>query len=129
MRTYSFRLLIREDASLSTSCEITVNFERVPGTSLVRINPVFTCMYEREEKGRKNELSEGRTMGSSATIFAGMFHLCHRLLFICIFWKTGYVFIPDNTVAPYRNSYFSSHIPILRIEQNISVGRDQLFST
>lgn len=48
--TYSFRFLIREDARLSTSCEITVNFERVPGTSLVRINPVFTWMHEREEK-------------------------------------------------------------------------------
>uniref|UniRef100_A0A8C3DLJ3 Uncharacterized protein n=1 Tax=Corvus moneduloides TaxID=1196302 RepID=A0A8C3DLJ3_CORMO len=49
--TYSFRFLIREDAGLSTSREITVNFERVPGTSLVGINPVFTWM--REEKGRK----------------------------------------------------------------------------
>lgn len=52
--TYSFRFLIREDAGLSTSCEITVNFERVPGTALVGINPVFTWM--REEKGRKDQL-------------------------------------------------------------------------
>lgn len=52
--TYSFRFLIREDAGLSTSCEITVNFERVPGTPLVGINPVFTCM--RGEKGRKDQL-------------------------------------------------------------------------
>uniref|UniRef100_A0A674HDD5 Uncharacterized protein n=1 Tax=Taeniopygia guttata TaxID=59729 RepID=A0A674HDD5_TAEGU len=54
--TYSFRFLIREDAGLSTSCEITVNFERVPGTPLVGINPVFTWM--REEKGRKDQISK-----------------------------------------------------------------------
>lgn len=52
MWTYSFRLLIREDTSLSTSCEITVHFERVPGTSLVRIHPVFTWMQDKEERGR-----------------------------------------------------------------------------
>lgn len=114
--TYSFRFLIREDASLSTSCEITVNFERVPGTSLVRINPIFTWIHEREEKRRKNQHGEGRTVGTSATVLPGMFRLCHRLLFICIFLKTDYVLIPHNTVAPYRNCYFSSYIPVPRIE-------------
>lgn len=52
--TYSFRFLIREDAGLSTSCEITVNFERVPGAPLVGINPVFT--WTRGEKGRKDQV-------------------------------------------------------------------------
>lgn len=45
-----------------------------------------------------------------------MFHLYHRLLFTGNFLKTGYVPIPHNTVALYRNSYFSPHILILRIE-------------
>uniref|UniRef100_A0A8C9G4P1 Uncharacterized protein n=1 Tax=Pavo cristatus TaxID=9049 RepID=A0A8C9G4P1_PAVCR len=71
--TYSFRLLIREDASLSTSCEITVHFERVPGTSLVRIHPVFTWMQDREERGRKNQHCEGISKCTSTTILLGLF--------------------------------------------------------
>uniref|UniRef100_A0A8C9MIZ5 Uncharacterized protein n=1 Tax=Serinus canaria TaxID=9135 RepID=A0A8C9MIZ5_SERCA len=53
--TYSFRFLIREDAGLSPSCEIAVNFEGVPGTPLVGIHPVFTWM--RAEQGRKDHSS------------------------------------------------------------------------
>jgi len=78
--TYSFRLLIREDASLSTSCEITVHFERVPGTSLVRIHPVFTWTQDREERGGKNQHCEGTSRSTSTTILLRLFHPHHRLL-------------------------------------------------
>lgn len=39
---YPFRLLIWEDAALSTCCEVAVNLEGVPRTALVWINPVLT---------------------------------------------------------------------------------------
>uniref|UniRef100_A0A669QDC4 Uncharacterized protein n=1 Tax=Phasianus colchicus TaxID=9054 RepID=A0A669QDC4_PHACC len=89
VRTYSFRLLIREDASLSTSCEITVHFERVPGTSLVRIHPVFTWMQDKEERERKNQHCEGISKCTSTTILLGPYHPHHRLLFYVFLRKIG----------------------------------------
>uniref|UniRef100_A0A8C5U4D3 Uncharacterized protein n=1 Tax=Malurus cyaneus samueli TaxID=2593467 RepID=A0A8C5U4D3_9PASS len=75
--TYSFRFFIREDAGLPSSCEITVNFERVPGTSLVGINPVFT--WRREERSEK--------------IFQQHFHqegfISHRLMFQLKNWSSS----------------------------------------
>lgn len=45
-RTYPFRLLIWEDAALSTCCEVAVNLEGVSRAALVWINPVFTWRGE-----------------------------------------------------------------------------------
>lgn len=48
--TYPFRLLIWEDAALSTCCEVAVNLEGVPGAALVWINPVLTWRDEGKKK-------------------------------------------------------------------------------
>lgn len=40
--TYSLRFSVWIDAGLTASCEITVNFEGISRTALVRINPIFT---------------------------------------------------------------------------------------
>ncbi len=49
--SYPFTLFIREDAALSTCCEVTVHFESVSGAALVRINPVFT--WKQRNKGHR----------------------------------------------------------------------------
>uniref|UniRef100_A0A3B3WR72 Uncharacterized protein n=1 Tax=Poecilia mexicana TaxID=48701 RepID=A0A3B3WR72_9TELE len=59
-QTYPFRLLIREDTTLSTCCEVAVDLEGVPRAALVWINPVFTC---RQEAQRKTFRGENRTFG------------------------------------------------------------------
>uniref|UniRef100_A0A8C0LLF1 Uncharacterized protein n=1 Tax=Canis lupus dingo TaxID=286419 RepID=A0A8C0LLF1_CANLU len=46
--THPLGLLVGEDARCPSSCEVAVNFEGVPGASLVRIHPVFTCKADRE---------------------------------------------------------------------------------
>lgn len=100
--TYSFRFLIGEDAGLSTSREITVNFERVPGTSLVGINPVFTWM--REEKGRKDQ---GR--GHSSNLLTWHVSSLMDYYLYVIFLRTGHVLVPAK-------EDFSSHILAFRTE-------------
>lgn len=42
--TYPLGLLVGEDARGSSSREVAVDFEGVPGAALVRVHPVFTWM-------------------------------------------------------------------------------------
>lgn len=49
-QTYPFRLLIWEDAALSTCCEVAVNLEGVPRAALVWINPVLTWKNGKKEQ-------------------------------------------------------------------------------
>lgn len=100
--TYSFRFLIGEDAGLSTSCEITVNFERVPGTSLVGINPVFTWM--REKKGRKDQ-----DRGHSSNLLTWDVSSLMGYYLYVIFLRTGHVLVPAK-------EDFSSHSLAFRTE-------------
>lgn len=41
--THSIGLLIWIDAGFAPGCEVTVDFEGIPGAALVWINPVFAC--------------------------------------------------------------------------------------
>lgn len=54
MGTHPLRLLVREDTCGPSGCEIAVDFEGVPGASLVGIDPVFTWISEAGRQIHEN---------------------------------------------------------------------------